>query len=141
MLMSIGLPDSARALAAQTAIRAGDEGATKENGPWLLTLDMPSYLPAMQHLKNRDIREKLYRAYVTRASTGATDNAPIIQRILQIKTETSRLLGYNCYAEQSLAKKMAPSIDAVGAIALVIVDFGSSSSSVVSGARANRYAT
>lgn len=111
--LSLGLPDSARALAAQQAVRAGDAEATKENGPWLLTLDMPSYLPAMQHLKSREIREKLYRAYVTRASTGNTDNSAIIQRILQIKTETSKLLGYKCYAEQSLAAKMAPSIDAV----------------------------
>jgi len=108
-----GLPDSAKAFAAQQAVSAGFTEANKEDGPWLLTLDMPSYLPSMQHLKNREIREKLYRAYVTRASQGDNDNAPIIKRILQIKTECCRLLGYNCYAEQSLAAKMAPSIDKV----------------------------
>lgn len=52
---------------------AGDENATPEAGPWRLTLDMPSYLPTMQHLKNRSVREKMYRAFTTRASSlGAT---------------------------------------------------------------------
>lgn len=52
---------------------AGDETATAEAGPWRLTLDMPSYLPTMQHLKKRSVREKMYRAFTTRASSlGAT---------------------------------------------------------------------
>ena len=79
-----GLPDTALGLAAQTAKAKGHESATAEAGPWVLTLDIPSYLPAMQHLKNRDLREQLYRAYVTRASAGDTDNSPIITRTLQV---------------------------------------------------------
>lgn len=70
---------------------------------------MPSYLPAMQHMRNRSIREKLYRAFITRASEGDKDNAPIIRRILQIKAETASMLGYKCFAEKSLSAKMAPS--------------------------------
>ena len=65
-------------------------------GPWVITMDMPSYLPAMQHLKSREIREKLYKAYVTRASEHSAvekDNAPLIKRILQIKQELSHILG------------------------------------------------
>ena len=108
-----GLPDSAKALAAKQAAANGDEGATSENGPWLITLDMPSYLPAMQHLKSREIREKLYRAFLTRASTGEFDNAPIIQRIMQIKLEMAKMLGYNTYAELSLSKKMAKDVESV----------------------------
>jgi oligopeptidase A len=108
-----GLPESAKALAAQQAIGAGHADATKDNGPWILTLDMPSYLPSMQHLKNRDIREKLYRAFVTRASVDEVNNAEIVKRTLQIKDETSKMLGYKCYAELSLASKMASSIDEV----------------------------
>ena len=108
-----GLPASALGLAAQTAKTNGHENASPESGPWMVTLDMPSYLPCMQHLKNGNIREKLYKAFVTRASKDELDNAPLIKRILQIKKETSALLGYNCYAEQSLASKMAPDIDAV----------------------------
>jgi len=108
-----GLPDSAKALAAQNAVAAGHETATPENGPWVMTLDMPSYLPAMQHMKNRELREKMYRAFVTRASKDDKDNTPLIKRILQIKKETSAMLGYNNYAEMSLASKMASDISAV----------------------------
>lgn len=108
-----GLPESALSLYAKQAVAAGHKDATTENGPWLITLDMPSYLPAMQHLKNRTVREQLYRAYVTRASSEPNNNEDIIKRTLQIKKEISKLLGYNCYAELSLASKMAPSTDKV----------------------------
>lgn len=109
-----GLPLSAKALAAQTANASSEvKTATAENGPWVITLDMPSYLPAMQHLKSREIREKLYRAYVMRASSGEHDNAPIIQRTLQIKAEMAAMLGYKSFAEKSLSSKMAPSVDSV----------------------------
>mmetsp|Transcript_39638 Transcript_39638/g.40404 ORF Transcript_39638/g.40404 Transcript_39638/m.40404 type:complete len:760 (+) Transcript_39638:49-2328(+) len=108
-----GLPKSALGFAAQQAVENGQKDATEENGPWLFTLDMPSYLPCMQHLKNREVREKLYRAYNTRASSGEMDNSNIIQRILQIKKEKAILLGYKNYAELSLASKMAPSVDSV----------------------------
>ena len=74
---------------------------------------MPSYLPAMQHLKNRDIREKLFRAYISRASSGEFDNTPIILRILQIKLEMAKMLGYENYAQLSLSKKMAENVDNV----------------------------
>ena len=89
------------------------ENATAEKGPWLLTLDMPSYLPSMQHLKSRTLREQLYRAYVTRASSGERDNAPIIKRILEIKAELASMLGYKCHAEKSLSTKMADSVESV----------------------------
>ena len=104
-----GLPDSARALAAQQS----GEGATPEDGPWTLTLDMPCYLPAMQHLKDRELREQLYRAFVARASAGETDNAGNILRILQLRREMCDMLGYDNYAELSISKKMAPSVQAV----------------------------
>ena len=84
-----------------------------ENGPWLLSLSMPSYLPVMQYCKNRNIRETLYRQFVTRASTGEQDNAPIIKRILQLKLEMSQMLGYQNHAEKSLASKMAENVQDV----------------------------
>lgn len=87
-----GLPASAKGLAAQQAIKQGHLDATAENGPWLITLDLPMYLPCMQHLKNRNIREILYRAYISRASSGETDNSPIITGILQRKLELARML-------------------------------------------------
>lgn len=102
-----GLPDSALALAAQQAVKEGHEGATAESGPWLFTLDMPSYLAVMTHAKNRALREDVYRANITRASSGDIDNTPLIDRILALRLEQAKLLGFANYAEVSMASKMA----------------------------------
>ncbi|GKU95002.1 hypothetical protein SLEP1_g8419 [Rubroshorea leprosula] len=102
-----GLPASALGLAAQTAKSKGHENATPEDGPWVITLDIPSFLPVMQHAKNRALREEVYRAYVTRASSGDLDNTPIIVQILKLRLEKAKLLNYNNYAEVSMAMKMA----------------------------------
>lgn len=77
----------------------GHENATAENGPWVVTLDAPSYLSIMQHACNRSLREEVYRAYISRASSGGLDNTPIIEQILKLRLEKARLLGYNNYAE------------------------------------------
>jgi oligopeptidase A len=108
-----GLPPSLLSLAAQAARAAGEEGATAENGPWRITLDFPSYFPFMQHSTRRDLRKKLYKALVSRASSGELDNTPLIERILELRKEKAMLLGFNSYAEMSLASKMAPDVEAV----------------------------
>ncbi|MBV6621527.1 MAG: M3 family metallopeptidase [Rivularia sp. (in: Bacteria)] len=108
-----GLPPSWLSLAAQAARDTGEDNATPENGPWLVTLDFPSYAPFMQHSKRRDLREQMYKAFVSRASTGELDNRPIIKRILGLRQELAELLGYKNYAEVSLASKMAPNVEAV----------------------------
>ena len=100
-----GLPDSALALAAEAAARAGQTG-------WLLTLDFPSYLPVMQYADNAGLRREMYAAYVTRASdqgphAGQWDNGPGMYEILRCRTEKARLLGFESYAHYSLATKMA----------------------------------
>ncbi|KAH7332265.1 hypothetical protein KP509_20G079000 [Ceratopteris richardii] len=102
-----GLPATALGVAAQAALTKGHEGANTEDGPWLITLDIPSYMHVMQHVRNRSLREELYRAYVTRAFAGELDNTPIINRILELRLEQAKLLGFNNYAEVSLAMKMA----------------------------------
>ncbi|WP_316434763.1 M3 family metallopeptidase [Leptolyngbya sp. NK1-12] len=108
-----GLPPSLVALAAQAARAAGEENATAETGPWRITLDLPSYMPFMQHSRCRDLREKLYRVFVSRASSGEWNNSPLIERILELRQEQAKLLGYQSYAEVSLAAKMASSVEAV----------------------------
>lgn len=108
-----GLPPSLLSLAAQTARAAGEENATAENGPWRITLDYPSYVPLMQYSTRRDLREKLYKAFISRASTGELDNTPLIDRILELRKEEAMLLGFNSYAQLSLASKMAPKVEAV----------------------------
>lgn len=113
-----GLPATALAAAAQSHAQAhppkeGDQAPTPEAGPWRLTLDMPSYLPAMKHLKSSELRGKMYRAFITRASEGDLDNGPIIAEILKLRQRASELLGYGNYAEQSIASKMAEDVAAV----------------------------
>ena len=80
-----GLPPSALELAAQSAREAGRTGATAEQGPWRITLDYPSLVPFLEHARRRDLREQLYRAHVTRASTGEVDNTPLIARLLELR--------------------------------------------------------
>lgn len=87
--------------------------STPEDGPWMFTLDATSFLPFMQQSKRRDLREKLYRAYVTRASSGQWDNTRLVPAILKLRQEKAKLLGYRNYAELSLASKMAPDLGTV----------------------------
>ncbi|BAZ28649.1 oligopeptidase A [Cylindrospermum sp. NIES-4074] len=108
-----GLPNSLLSLAAQAARAAGEENATPETGPWRITLDFPSYGPFMQHSTRRDLREQLYKAHVTRASSGELDNNPLIERILNLRQEMAQLIGFKNFAELSLASKMAKDVPAV----------------------------
>ncbi|KAL3721845.1 hypothetical protein ACJRO7_034222 [Eucalyptus globulus] len=102
-----GLPATALGLAAQTAVLKGHENATPEDGPWVITLDAPSFTSIMQHARNRALREEIYRAHVTRASSGDTNNTLIIDQILKLRMEKAKILGYKNYSEVSMAMKMA----------------------------------
>lgn len=73
------------------------------------TLQMPSYIAYMTYGPNRKYREKLYKAYVTRAP----QNAKIIDQLMQLRQESAQILGFNSYAEMSLATKMAPNTHSV----------------------------
>ncbi|MGK7884973.1 MAG: M3 family metallopeptidase [Crocosphaera sp.] len=108
-----GLPASLLSLAAQTARSEGEENATPETGPWVITLDYPSYVPFMKYSSQRDLREKVYKAFISRASHGELDNNPLIKRILELRKQQAEILGYNTYAEVSLARKMAPNVETV----------------------------
>ncbi len=96
----------------------GRSAVTSHGAHWQFTLHAPSYQPVMQYADSRALREKMYRAYSTRASEIGTpappsgnvmdwDNAPLISKILALRQEEARLLGFDCYAEVSLASKMA----------------------------------
>ncbi|MBW1883577.1 MAG: M3 family metallopeptidase [Deltaproteobacteria bacterium] len=111
-----GTPDSLRQLAAQMQREAGDEEATPESGPWRITLDAPSLIPFLEHSERRDLREKLYRTYIKRASAGEFDNTPIIERTLELRAEMAALLGFESYAALSIDSKMAPSVESVEAL-------------------------
>ncbi|MCP4005141.1 MAG: M3 family metallopeptidase [bacterium] len=108
-----GLPESWLQFAAQLALEAGEEGANADEGPWRVTLDYPSLLPFLQHSRRRDLRETLYRSNITRASSGNLDNGPVIERILELRLEEAKLLGFSSFAEVSLVPKMATNVAAV----------------------------
>ncbi len=108
-----GTPESLRQLAAQNARENGHEEATHEAGPWRITLDAPALIPFLEHAERRDLREQLYRAYVTRASEGEFNNKPIIEKILARRQEMAKLLGFEHYAALSIDSKMAPNVEAV----------------------------
>ncbi|GAB4155005.1 MAG: M3 family metallopeptidase [Planctomycetaceae bacterium] len=89
---------------------AGETSSTPEAGPWRITLDAPCVGPFLQHCRKRELRETVYRAYITRASSGELDNSEIILKILRLRRERAHLLGYASHAEVSLAQKMAESV-------------------------------
>ena len=105
-----GLPQSSIELLKQYGQQRGLEQA-------VATLDIPSYLAIMTYAEDRVLREEIYHAYVTRASDQAQDtqydNAPVMTEILSLRQEMAKLLGFDNYAEYSLASKMAPDVETV----------------------------
>jgi oligopeptidase A len=84
--------------------------ATLEKEGWILNLRMPCYLPVMQYADNRELRERFYRAYVTRASElgpPEQNNQPVMNEILALRQEQANLLGFKDFAALSLETKMA----------------------------------
>ncbi len=107
-----GLPDDLLARALATA-------QERERDGWLLRLDFPTYDAVMKHAENRGLREIFYHAWVTRGSDQgadpAWDNSDNIARILALRHEAANLVGFDNYAEYSLATKMAASTaDVIG---------------------------
>ncbi len=107
-----GLPDDVLQATAAAARADGRDGHK-------LTLKMPVYLPVMQFARRSDVREQLYRAYVTRASDQAQgdatrfDNTAVMTELLALRQEEAQLLGHRHYADVSLVPKMARSPEQV----------------------------
>jgi oligopeptidase A len=99
-----GLPDSAIRQARANAREHAHEG-------WRFTLQHPSFLPFMQYAENRLLRRRMYEAYVSRATSGEHDNAPLIPRILELRREMAALLGYRDFADYRLEENMVGSAD------------------------------
>ncbi|RMG16583.1 MAG: M3 family peptidase [Planctomycetota bacterium] len=99
-----GLPESLVAMARAKALEDDPEAPEHR---WTFTLHAPCVQPFLQYQRNRELRKSLYLGYVTRASEGERDNAPLIDRILTLRAELAELLGFENYAQVSLAKKMA----------------------------------
>lgn len=100
-----GIPESAKQQMAQSA-------KAKNLTGWLITLEYPCYSAVITYADDRALREEIYQAYCTRASdqgpiANKFDNGPVMQQILALRHELAILLGFNNYAELSLADKMA----------------------------------
>ncbi|MDP2748074.1 oligopeptidase A [Pseudomonas sp.] len=106
-----GLTDSAKAQMKQAAEAKSLDG-------WLISLEFPSYFAVMTYANDRALREEVYAAYCTRASdqgpnAGQNNNGPVMLEILALRQELAKLLGFDNYAELSLASKMAETTDQV----------------------------
>ncbi len=101
-----GLPQGVRDAAAEAAKAAGNEG-------WLFTLDKPSCIPFLQYADNRDLREKVYKAYYERGNNdNKNNNKDVIRRILQLRQQKAKLLGFDNFAAFVLDEKMAKTVEA-----------------------------
>ncbi len=103
-----GLPEDVIARAADDAKAFGEEGK------WVFTLAKPSMLPFLQYAKNRDLREKLYRGYFMRGDNdNAFDNKEVIRKIVKLRDEKAKLLGFANHAEFIIDINMAKTPAAV----------------------------
>ena len=98
----IGLPDYVKE-------QAADAAKNKNLTGWLFDLTAPSYVPFMKFSERRDLREKMYRQYNTRAFGGELDNSKIIKRIAELRIKVANILDYKNFAEYQTERRMAKS--------------------------------
>lgn len=102
-----GLPDDIIEMASMEAGKRGKDG-------WIFTLNYPSYVPFMQYSEKRILREKMLKAYSSRAFHGnEKDNRSIVKKIVNLRLETAKMLGFKNYAEMALTDRMAENPEAV----------------------------
>lgn len=109
------LPDFVRESLASEAKTRGEKG-------WTVTLQAPSYVPFMTYSSNRALKEKLWKAYNSRALGGENDNTEIAKRIAELRLRIANLLGYESYADYVLEDRMAESAPAVNAFLGELLD-------------------
>lgn len=114
-----GLPESVRAAAADMAKAEGQEGK------WMIGLQNPSRIPFLQNSTRRDLREKVYKAYINRGANGnENDNRELVIKIIKLRIEKANLLGYETPADFILDDTMAKSSDVVNQFLLNIFQAG-----------------
>lgn len=102
-----GLPDTLRKQAAATAKERGLDG-------WVFTLQSPSYGPFMTYAHDRELRQQMYYASILRCTEHSPyDNTETVRQLINLRQETAQLLGYPCYADYVLSRRMAGSTQAV----------------------------
>ena len=97
-----GLPQGVIDGAAETAKEKGLDGK------WVFTLSKPSMIPFIQYARNRDLREQIYRAYFMRGDNGnENDNKETVAKIVKLRVDKAKLLGYDSYAAYVIDENMA----------------------------------
>ncbi len=111
-----GLPDNVVAAAAEEATARGLDGL------WVFTLRAPSRLPVLESADNRGLREAIYKGYTTLASYGANSNYPVIEKIVKLRAEKAKLMGFDNFAQMQTAKVMAKTPEAAESLLLQVFE-------------------
>ena len=95
-----GLPEYVKTMGAETAKEKGLEG-------WAFTLQYPSFGPFMKYSENRELRRQMWTAYNTRALSGENDNSELVKKIVDLRIQKAKILGYETFADYALEVRMA----------------------------------
>lgn len=101
-----GLPESSVAQAADEASKRGLDGL------WVFTLHAPSRLPVLQNAENRGLREAIYKGYTNLASYGEYNNFPVIEKIVKLRAEKAKIMGFDNFAQMMTSRVMAKTPEA-----------------------------
>lgn len=111
-----GLPDNVVAAAAEEATARGLDGL------WVFTLRAPSRLPVLESADNRGLREAIYKGYTNLASFGTNSNYPVIEKIVKLRAEKAKLMGFDNFAQMQTAKVMAKTPEAAENLLLQVFE-------------------
>lgn len=111
-----GLPDNVIAAAAEEATARGLDGL------WVFTLRAPSRLPVLESADNRGLREAIYKGYTSLASYGENSNYPVIEKIVKLRAEKAKLMGFDNFAQMMTSKVMAKTPEAAESLLLQVFE-------------------
>lgn len=111
-----GLPESSINTAAEEAKARGLDGL------WIFTLHEPSRLPVLQYAQNRGLREAIYKGYTSLASYGDNNNYPVIQKIVELRAEKAKIMGFDNFAQMMTSRVMAKTPEAATNLLLQVFE-------------------
>lgn len=111
-----GLPESSVNTAAEEAKARGLDGL------WVFTLHAPSRLPVLQYAKNRGLREAIYKGYTSLASYGDYNNYPVIKKIVELRAEKAKIMGFDNFAQMMTSRVMAKTPEAATNLLLQVFE-------------------
>lgn len=111
-----GLPESSIAQAAEDAKARGLDGL------WVFTLHAPSRLPVLQNAENRGLREAIYKGYTNLASYGENSNYPVIEKIVKLRAEKAKIMGFDNFAQMMTSRVMAKTPEAAESLLMQVFE-------------------